>query len=300
MYNIDFRKIEYFLSIAKTLNFSEAARISFVSQPTLSKMIISLEEELDIQLFLRDKKRVVLTEEGKLLAKEWEQLLKEFHGSVEKAHRIKDQIEGTLKIGCLTGFEYYNFLPQLIHSYEEKYKNIIVSLEFYGFRELRDKLLSGDLDIVFSTTFDLENLSGISQKVVDEIKVYIAVPYSNPLSNRENLNLQDLENETFFLISPEESRGASECVIASCKKAGFNLHRIVYVPNTTSLEMSVSQGKGVAILSNIIQKRNENYIKLYDTADLPIDAYNILAWKSHGATGSALRFVELFCTKTRI
>ena len=67
MYRISFQQIHYFLTVAKTLNFTEASKTLYISQPALSKQINVLEEELGFSVLKRNKRNVILTPEGELL-----------------------------------------------------------------------------------------------------------------------------------------------------------------------------------------------------------------------------------------
>ena len=75
MYKINFQQMEYFLSVAEKLNFTEAAKSLYISQPSLSKQISLLEEELGFALFIRNKRSVRLTPAGEVLNRKWKLLL---------------------------------------------------------------------------------------------------------------------------------------------------------------------------------------------------------------------------------
>ena len=70
-YKISFQQIDYFLTVADVLSFTEAARILYISQPALSKQINVIETELGFPLFVRNKRHVVLTPEGISLHRDW-------------------------------------------------------------------------------------------------------------------------------------------------------------------------------------------------------------------------------------
>lgn len=80
-----FTQIEYFLALTKSLNMTEAARHLYITQPTLSRQISAMEEDMDVQLFYRTKGRLQLTPAGEQLSVRFENLLEDYRQSVKQA-----------------------------------------------------------------------------------------------------------------------------------------------------------------------------------------------------------------------
>lgn len=299
MYDITMTQIEIFLLSAQRLSFSKAAEELFITPSAVSKSVKSLEKELGMELFTRYRKKLSLTRQGELLLAEWRVALDSFGTAVDTARQTLVEDSGELRIGCLHGFDYNSFLPELIASFEREHPQIHVSIAFHGFRELRESLISNETDLILTADFSLDGVPNITSLAVEEIPLYIAISHSHPLAGREQLNLSDLKDEVFYQISPEETAFAVERAVNACKKAGFTPKEIRYVPNIPSLAMAVKQGKGVTICGDEMYRGNEKFIRLYSTAELPPDAYTTLAWKASGASISALRFIEHARTKIR-
>ena len=87
---INITRIEYFLMAAKYMNFTKAANLLYISQPSLSKQIAILEEELGQQLFDRSKRNLTLTPAGRVLCSGFEKLMPEIESLVEKVKQIKN------------------------------------------------------------------------------------------------------------------------------------------------------------------------------------------------------------------
>jgi DNA-binding transcriptional LysR family regulator len=293
LYDITLHQMEYFLKVTELQSFSKAAKALFIAQPTVSKRIRSLETELEIKLFIRNGRTIELTPEGKYLYDEWEAIVRTIHSSIKTASAIRDGTTGLLKIGCLNAVNYDHFLPKLIHDYEKLYPGATVEISAYGFREIRELLLNGSIDLAFTTTFDMENIPGISQKAVEEHRAFIAVPASHHLGKAEQVRLIDLKNETFYFVSPKEVRYGPEYLLAACRNAGLTPRNIQYVPNFFSLALAIKQGKGVAICSKDIIRGNEEYIRLFHTEEVPNDVFNIIAWRTENVRSLVLRFLEM-------
>lgn len=293
MYAISLQQINYFLETAERGSVSEASRVLFVAQPTVTKWIRNLETELDVELFIRNSSGMALTEQGRFLYEKWRRLMDDLRLSIEELHAHNRELDEELHIGCLAGYNYDRILPRMTHDFSEKYPNVKISILSYGFKALREMLLGGELDCIFTMTFDLENIPGLSQRIVEEIQVYIAMSVAHPLAKKKQLDLIDIKDELMYIISPDESARGGDKLISTCQRAGFTPEKIRYVPNLPSMAMAIKQGNGVTLCGSEIQKGSEDIIKLYKTKDLPIDAYTIIAWRSKDAGSAALRFVEL-------
>ena len=292
MYSISLRQIDYFLTVAELESLSDAAKLLYVTQPAVSKAIALLEREIGVKLFVRSHKGVKLTPEGELLYAEWKKIMSRFCESVAACHAIEGGSSEVLNIGCLDGFNYDSFLPQLVNEFETLYPEYKVRVCCYGFKELRERLLDGSCDLIFSTNFDLDNLQGIRTHIIKQLTLHIAISASHPLARRDKLKMTDVKNEVFFLLSPDESQNGGRKVLLACRGAGFT-PPIRYVPNLQSLKMAIKQGQGVTICSDALDIGSDGLIKLCASDDLLQDTYALAAWKSKGAKDSTLRFAEL-------
>ena len=96
---MDLRVLEYFLTVADEENISHAAELLHVSQPTISRQLMELEEELDRKLFVRTNKKVILTEEGVLFRETAEDILKLYYRA-RADHTGQSELEGEIYIAC--------------------------------------------------------------------------------------------------------------------------------------------------------------------------------------------------------
>lgn len=176
MYRISFQQIHYFLTVAKTLNFTEASKTLYISQPALSKQINVLEEELGFSVLKRNKRNVILTPEGELLYKDWQILENMLESSVYRAKLIKCNTTGSLRIGCIDSFSVDSPLYQLLNTFREKYPKIDLDLSSYGFRVLREQFNNGEFDIIFIPDFECSHFKNIQKLTFMKVNLCIAVP----------------------------------------------------------------------------------------------------------------------------
>ena len=116
---MEIRQLRYFISVAEHLNFTEAAKQLFVAQPAVSQQIKSLEKEIGIKLFVRDKHSVQLTPAGKVFLNDAIEMLNRFEDVIKKARKAEIGEVGELSIGFLNA-PVKNFLPGLVKDFRRK------------------------------------------------------------------------------------------------------------------------------------------------------------------------------------
>ncbi len=276
MHRITFLQIHYFLTIARVLNFTAASKLLYISQPALSKQIHVLEEELGFPLLVRNKRSVALTPEGEQIYKEWSVIEEMMMNSIYNAKLLHHTAIGHLNIGCTDTFQIDESITELAASFQAKYNNIDLNLESYGFKALRDKLNSKELDLIFVPNFELPNYKEVEYINFQKVDLGIAVPTSNPLSLREKLSVKDLEQEPFVVITPNESAVGIAKIKVLCNTHGFEPKIVKYVSNLNSLTLALKNGVGVTICHNKIADKK---IKIFDLEQQPQDSDIIAIWK---------------------
>lgn len=270
-------QIEYFLALARYLNFTEAAKNLYIYQPSLSKQIALLERSIGVELFYRNKRDVRLTAAGLVLLREISGVIEIIESSIEKSKNTNLSENVTLTIGCLDGIDSSKLLIPFIKKFREKYPTINIVLKKYSFKMLREKLINGSLDIAFTLSFEIEGYSGMISNSIYRGNSIIIMDKSNPLSKRESILINDLKEEPFLAISRNESPNGFDRVINSCRRGGFTPKIEKQLPNIESILESVEAGMGVAIFDSNFKFSNNEDIKLFKIDDDYIDV--IMTWK---------------------
>ncbi|WKY43336.1 LysR family transcriptional regulator [Eubacteriaceae bacterium ES2] len=277
MLRISFQQIHYFLTVANVLNFTEAAEHLFISQPALSKQIKALEAELGLTLFKRNKRLVELTEEGSLLLQEWNIIERMISTSIDNAKRLNSQEIGQLNIGYTDTFVLDSILGKLISDFNKNHTDIDISFGSYGYRTMRQSFKAHELDLIFIPFFELCNYTDINYHHILTVDLSVAIPLSNPLSQRDNISVNDLSDEKFVMISPKESPKGVEKILQNCRDSGFEPKEIKYVNNLNSLILSLENGVGVTICHDNITDKN---VRFYKLPIQPRDSDIMAVWKS--------------------
>ena len=142
---MDLRLLEYYLAVAKTGNITKAAELLHITQPTLSRQLMDLEEAIGATLLIRGKRQVTLTEAGVL----FQQRAQEIVALVEKTNRdIADQNDlagGTVAIGCVESCA-SRMLPKVLAMFSQQHPKVRYELYSADGDDIREKLDRGDLD----------------------------------------------------------------------------------------------------------------------------------------------------------
>ncbi len=241
-------RLQYFIEVARCGSFSAAAQRLYTSQPNLSKQIASLERETGLKLFDRTTRSVRLTAAGQHLFDQLQDVPSLIQDTLRQAARLGRSDRGRICIGVLEGQEVNPRLRGALGEVARQYPDLHVELERNSFQNLRNGLVNRYYDLVLTLEFEIPPTPAYRRAVFLRQPAAIAIHADNPKSRRENLTVEDLADEEFIAISPEESPRGFERLIQQCELAGFT-PKIARQPRTLeSLLLCVEAGMGVALL----------------------------------------------------
>ncbi len=240
-------QIQCFIEAAECLNFTKAAEKMNISQPALSKQISALEKELNIELFLRVKKRVFLSEPGKIYLEGLKKLSSSYSHLIAEVNRANEVATKTLTIGYLEDRSISPACSEAISILSEKYPDISVRVEPYKLNQLLHMLEDEKVDIGFTLEFDIDNYPTIAYKVIEKTQNYLAIPVDHPKAHQESLSLADFSDEVYVTLSPDESHDVVERLTESCQEAGFTPN-LKFAPSLRMLALWVEAGLGISAL----------------------------------------------------
>ena len=206
-YQIELRHFIYFLAVAEELHYRKAAEKLFISQPGLSTQIKQMEEILDTQLFVRDKKKVSLTPAGEFLKKEVEQTKKQ-------VKLIGEGQLGEVRIGFL-GSAMQNVVPNLLLGLKEKHPTVHTTLEELSNRAQINAILADRLDLGFVRLSRVPR--GLEVRPVFEDTFSLVLPENHPLDAINFKNINQVADEDFILFSQDYSPMYYDTVLSICE-----------------------------------------------------------------------------------
>ena len=142
---MEIRVLKYFLTIAREENITRAAEQLHITQPTLSRQMMQLEEELGVRLFQRNRVSVTLTEEGRLLRRRAQEILELAEKAEQEIILNRETVTGTIGIGC---GETRNMegLSRLMTSFRQHYPEVVFHIYTANADDVKEKLENGTLD----------------------------------------------------------------------------------------------------------------------------------------------------------
>lgn len=292
-FRISFQQIDYFLSVAETLSFTEAAQNLYISQPALSKQITVLEEELGLKLFIRDRRHVALTPEGAMLFHDWKNIEQSMEKSIYNAQKLRENASGKLSVCCLDSFDYNDFMPEVVNCYRKSYSDVNIEITSHTFKEMRDGLRKDKFDLIITPFFEIDGLEGIRWVKIHDIPLNFVISKQNPLSLKDSITFQDLKDERFILISPKESLGGAEKTEAACLRCGLKIKNARYVPNIASMEMAVTNNMGIAVCNGKKFEHYDKYCRVYPFPITMEDSFLVAAWKVEHKNAAMDLFISI-------
>ena len=285
---MELRVLKYFLAVAREENITKAAEFLHITQPTLSRQLMQLEEELNAQLFIRGKNRIVLTDEGMLLRRRAEEIV-DLANKTEKEFLEQDNlVTGEIFIG---GGETnaMHILARIIKEFKEEYPQI--KYQFYSGNadDIKERLDKGLIDIgLLTEPVDIEKYEFVR---LEQKEVWgILAPKDSKLAAKEYATPQDLLK--LPLLSTRRTIVQNE--IANWFGQDYEQLDIIATYNLIyNAAIMVEEGIGYAIclekLVNINGETKIRFIPFYP----PLLTGTVIVWKKHQIFSPATaRFIE--------
>ncbi len=244
-------KTNCFFAVVKYSSFSKAADHLYISQSAVSKNISQLEKDLGYLLIDRTDGTVRLTAAGKLYYDYLVDADARHNELMSNLKALASSRADAIRLGCLDGWDLSQFYPKIRNIFREKYPGISLSLEGYNHATILDALNEGKIDIGITLRATLPKQGKFSSRTIATAPAVAMFSSSNPLTEREDLTLQDLADEEFYVITPNHSTNnpMEQLTMFLCRNAGFE-PKIEYAPNSAAILMRLQGGSGVQITSD--------------------------------------------------
>ena len=247
-------QLKYFVTAAETLSFTEAGKRHFISQTAITQHIQSLEEQLGVKLFVREKKRVQLTPAGEIFYMEAKAILERTRLAVDRARNAADGISGSLRIGYVKG-QGFSLISPLVRKFYLQNPSVIFSLFRQAHLDLLMNLEQNRLDFVFNIAYGDTDLSGFSFKKISSDRLYAVLPPGHPYAQLSSIRRYDLRSEPFLLTKYYDDPAAKKygsIIPDKFGESGFIPKVDSRSSDAETLMILVSAGIGITILPESI------------------------------------------------
>ena len=246
---MDIRKIEAFSKVYENRSFSRAGKVLYLSQPTISAHVASLEQELEVQLFDRIGRTVVPTKAGDVLYRHARRIFEASELAISEIRKLQDRITGRLDIGGSTIPANY-ILPPLLAKFCQEYPEVVMDLRVGDTEEIVGQVRDNTLMLgVVGARFDAADLH--FEPIVSDSLVFVMTP---ELHSR----FRHLETEKLLRSVPwvmrEDGSGTRMAMASSLARLGIDLtslRTVIMVRNAGAMARCLSAGMGAAITSRV-------------------------------------------------
>lgn len=254
---MEFRQLRYFVKVAELRSFSEASKALFISQSTLSQQIKQLEEELGVELLVRDSRHVSMSDYGEQYLPYAKQVLKDVDTSTERMNDVCQLKIGTLNVGAT-----YTFCPLLadtVRDYMKKYPGIKLKIYCRSMENLMEMLEHGQLDVALSYK-PLQSYDDIDSHILFNSNLCVIAGIDNPVAKKERIRLAELEN--LPLVLPAKGLQARNAFDSLLYGQNFKFDVRLEINDLSMLLDMVSKTNLVTLLSGATIHSNKNFVAI--------------------------------------
>ena len=247
---MNINQLKYFIAVAESKNFTRAAEQYFVSQTAITQQIRALENALDVQLFDRGRRPIILTPAGKVFLHEAKTIVERMNSASARARAASTGIVGELRLGYTKGYE-RGPLSEALRAFHGSYPNILITCFRDDTDELAAGLRSGKFDIIFTwDSTDLAHEENVITETLEHYPLTVALFSDHPFARKSSLSRSDLKNEAFIYMSPSgdgHSHGDRR-YYDQYRNAGYMPHIVQISNDIESVLMMVAAGEGISVL----------------------------------------------------
>ncbi len=243
MLRYSLRQLEYFVATAECSSVADAAQRLNVSQPSVSKAISNLEDQLSVQLFVRHHARgVSLTPAGERMLVDARGLLRYANGLQQNVQESSDVVSGTLEIACFVAVAPV-FMPAILADFSEQFPGVDVRLYEGNQEELIAGLSAGqfELAIMYESVLPAD----IVMTKLASFEPYVLLPKGHRLAGHSSISLASLKDENFSLLDVPPSR---EYFMGLFRRNGIEPQVAFSSPSLEMVRGMVGQGRGYSLL----------------------------------------------------
>lgn len=247
---MELRHIRYFVAVADAGSLTVAAeRTLHTSQPSLSRQIRDLEEEVGAQLLTRTPRGIELTAAGRAFLDQARLVLSQVEAAGEAARRVAHPTKPCFAMGFLTGHE-ISWMPEALQILRDELPNVDVMISSDYSPRLADALSKGKIDAAFIRRE--EAAQGLAYEILLQEPLVVVLPSDHRLAALKAISLQDIVGETFLTVS--DTAPALRVVIDDyLKRSGIDIKPSHEVDNLAMAMSLIASTRGVALLPSYAQ-----------------------------------------------
>jgi DNA-binding transcriptional LysR family regulator len=242
---MEFHQLTYFLAAAQTQNFRKAAELCLVAQSALSRQIAALEDELEVALFIRQKKRVILTPAGQEFALHVRNAMEQLQQGQQFLTELQAGQRGTMYIGCIESLA-TAFLPTLFASFHQRYPHVRLKVRVNHTDELITLVEQGEVELGLILDPQLQSELLIIKELFRQ-PLHLLVSAQHPLAQSKvaAVTLEQITTEPLLVL--DETSRMGQITKRIFAQRGLPVRPLVEIESVEGLKEMVRQGIGVTL-----------------------------------------------------
>ncbi|MDR1571523.1 MAG: LysR family transcriptional regulator [Clostridiales Family XIII bacterium] len=266
--DVSMYQIQLFLAVAEDRSFSRAALRMNLTQPALSKRIAALEDIVGAELFDREKRPVALTDVGGALLEKWKAIARQFELSVDEARCLSARKRTRLVVGIVDSSRQIPSFHLAGKQLARGFPGIGFSWDYVVYSRWREKLNSGELDIMFTLRMEEPNFTDdLSYEPVIVCPKLVCMLKSNPLSAKESITYEDLRTQKFVVNSPLAMPMHYVFIRENTLRHGFEPKIARYSKSTSGLISCLENDDEVVVCDMFLRDVDSEFLKVFELPD---------------------------------
>ncbi len=288
---MDVNQLNCFISVAQTLNFSEAARRNYVSQSTVSRYISELEKEFGVQLFTRSHRDVIITHEGKALLPYALDVVNTLDKAKTVIKQMRDGSTGKLTIGYdVTSL---SFPSKCLEDFSAQYPGISVELKPLDTADRSQAITGGEYDFCFMLRDMVPESSGIETLITHSEPLVFVYSKKSGSKSKKPAGFSDFGEKRLLLLSESVAPILYMEIMDLLRTFHTSPDEQIAYDDLTSLFLAISAGMGVSILpKSLAEFASPEHTVCRPIEDADTAMAYVMAWSKSISNPVAPRFIK--------
>ena len=288
---MEIRHLRYFVAVAEALSFTKAAVMLHLAQPSLTRQIKELEEELGVLLLNRTKHQVSLTDEGHSFLIDAKRLLDLALEMVESVQRLTRGEASALNVGYVTNL-FYDLLPTTLASFRQLFPTVPINLFDMSCGDQFRAIDEGTIALGFVGLHEPIEMRGLQFRTIASYKTVVALRKNDPMARKTVVKLKDLAPMFFIGMSEASYPSYRDWLTKTCRRVGFTPKVLQDVELERTMIHAVAGGLGVALVPEQV-KRLEHENVVFRPLNPTVRTEGCIAWKGDNPSAALKAYVQI-------
>ncbi|MEM7494501.1 MAG: LysR family transcriptional regulator [Pseudomonadota bacterium] len=267
---MELRHLRYFVAVADHGGISHAAERLNIAQPAVSRQIRDLEAELGFDLLLREGRRVVLTDAGRVFAARARAILLETENATEAARRVSEGEAGVIRVGLLESASWAGHVPQSLSLFKRKHDRIRLDIRPMSSVSQIDALLAGEIDAAFVYRQDNIAKEALELHPLRIDNVVLAASTDLVFEHDSPLTLEDIDGLPIVAFPRSVAPAYHDQLFSALAGIGFEPQIVQEAADETTILSLVSAGVGCAFVNSANVQRPPRRVQFREVEGLSV------------------------------